>query len=132
MSKRLHGITFLIGLLLLVSIVLVTMFVAPLLAQDDGLGGARLPVEFTVGRVDVVPPGLLLVAVIPPYVALDVGATMQFDAICEYADGFIDDSCGDQMFWVSMNPEIITVSVTGSATGISIGPATVAATLRGD
>ena len=122
----------LLGLLLISG----ALFFAVAQAQDgvvpvvnDNFVGARDPVVYSIGRVDVVPVGLVRVAVLPPFSSLDVGTTMQFSALCEYTDGFIGD-CRDPMLWNSMNPETIIIeSTTGIATGISVGPATVTVSL---
>ena len=119
--------TVLLGLLLISGALFFTVVQA-----QDSLGGAREPVIFSVGRVDVVPVGLLRVAVIPPFSSLNVGANMQFSAVCEYTDGFIGD-CRDPLLWNSMNTETISIeSTTGVATGISLGSATITVSLATD
>jgi len=102
-----------------------------ILAQEDG---ARPPVQYLVGRLEVVPPGLRIVVVDPPLAALDVGATMQYTALGEFTVGANDSEVRDissQVFWVSMNPDVVVIDPeSGIATGIKIGVADIAVTLK--
>ena len=110
--------------ILFVAVISLGLWVTTILAQDI-FGGARAPVEYSVARIDVVPAGLVRTFIVPPLSAMDVGATVQLSVLCEYADGLIGD-CGPNMSWASLNPETVSIDgVTGIATGIAFGPATI-------
>ena len=103
------------------------LFFTVVQAQDSG--DARAPVEFIAARGPVVPVGLVRVVVMP-WSDLDLGATMQFTATCEWADGLVNE-CGDLVQFTSMNPGTISVDIdTGIGTGLMLGAWTVGASLK--
>lgn len=117
----------------MVSLLAVPMILAGLLifsvqAQEDV---GRPLVEYHVGHLEVVPPGLLIVQVVPPLTALDVGEMLQYTAIGEFSDGSTVD-ISDQVVWVSLNPAVATIDAdTGLATGIGVGNVDIAVSLIG-
>lgn len=97
----------------------------------------RAPVEFFGGTVQVVPPDLRIVVVIPPapaFVTLEPGQTHTFIAFCQFGEGTPlpeEVDCSDIMIWSSSDPSIVTIHPdTGVATGVSIGAVDITVTLR--
>ena len=96
---------------------------------QDPFGGGRTPVEFIAARGHVVPVGLVRVVTIP-WVDLNLGATMQFTATCEWEGGLVED-CGDLVQFISENTGTLSVDInTGLATGLALGAWTVTASLK--
>jgi len=85
---------------------------------------ARENVKWTIAKVEVVPPGLQTVRVMPLLSTVDVGATVQLKAI-GYFEGtpILEVDLSNEMFWVSMNTAVATVTQTGLVTGIKRGQA---------
>ena len=104
------------------------VFAATMVLAQEG----RAPVEHRSARVEVVPPGLTAKFVVPILSSLDLGATMQFTAMCGLSDGSVVD-CSDQVTWESFSPAVLIIDPdTGIATGMKFGIADVGAHLRDD
>lgn len=110
----------------------IIVIASAVVAQDADFGGGMPPVEFSVGRGNVVPVDLIRVSVIPAFSSLNLGESMQFSALCEYGDGRVED-CSIVMTWTSLSPDTISVDAdTGLAVGLSLGPWMVKASLKSD
>ncbi len=117
---------FVLWMLFFLSIALSVLVYAMVGAQEDE---GRPPVEYRVGKLEVVPRGLLIQAVIPRRATLEVGKRLYYQAMCDYSDGRYRD-CTAQMLWSSSRPTVATVSVTGVATAIGIGGVDIIAQLK--
>lgn len=78
-------------------------------------------------RVPVVPVASVTAA--PPTTTVEVGSTAQLTATVQDASGNI--LLGRQVTWVSSNPALASVSISGQVTGVAAGVATISATSEG-
>jgi len=74
------------------------------------------------------PPTLVSITVTPETATIPVGGTQQFTATGNYSDGSEADLT-TIVTWTSLDPTVATIGSTGLATGLSIGEATIKATL---
>jgi hypothetical protein len=80
-------------------------------------------------KVIVVPDTVASVEVVPSSGRLNVGETLQFEAVVKDADGNVLE--GRLVTWSSSNAQVATVDATGRVTGAGPGSAVVAATSEG-
>jgi uncharacterized protein YjdB len=72
-------------------------------------------------------------AVTPDQATLSKGASMQFHAMLQYADGTTKDVSEDSdTVWNSSNPDIATVSKDGMVKGVDVGVVDISAMYNGE
>jgi len=81
-------------------------------------------------KVTLPPPTLQSIAVTPVDASIPVGSNQQYTAIGTYSDKSTADITND-VAWASSKTSVATINETGLATAISVGSATITATLDG-
>jgi hypothetical protein len=76
------------------------------------------------------PPVVLAIQITPASLTIPKGTTQQFTATGTLSDGSTKDISG-QVTWSSDTPAFATISATGLATGVAMGPTTLTATFNG-
>ena len=79
--------------------------------------------------IDVSPQPVASVEITPPAAALLVGGTLRFGATARAADGTALP--GRSAAWSSSDPGVVSISPAGLATALSLGAATITATVEG-
>lgn len=70
------------------------------------------------------------IQVIPPTPSLAAGTKLQFQALATFSDGTTQDVSG-KASWISSATDVLAINLSGEATGLKAGNATVTATLGG-
>jgi trimeric autotransporter adhesin len=95
---------------------------------NQALGSQQIQQIYNAFSAGMCKPALQSIAVNPPSPAIAAGLSQQFGAAGSYSDGTVHDLTTSAS-WTSSNPPVATVSGTGQASALSIGSATITATL---